>query len=98
VRAADGIDSLRAALALLFDRFEIGRAPVERRELEAEGEALPADGFDDGDVVPMLELGKWTVALYPREEWQGDLDGYWQEIVGRVPLTINEQGSTLADY
>ena len=88
IEGADGVESVRAALATLFERFELARAP--------KGEAIP-DGFDAELDVPMLSLSKWTVALYPRTEWQGDLDGYWREIVERVPLTINEHGTTLED-
>jgi hypothetical protein len=79
----------RAALALLFERVEIVRAPANE----------PTPKADDPDLdVPLLDVDKWTVALFPRQEWTGDLDGYWQEVVGRVPLTTNEQGSTIADY
>jgi hypothetical protein len=45
---------------------------------------------NDEDHAPLLAVGEWTVAPYPRAERVGDLDGYWQEILGRVPLTTNE--------
>jgi hypothetical protein len=49
------------------------------------------------DTARLLAAGQWTLALYPREEWVGDLDGYWREVAGRVPLTINESLATTND-
>jgi hypothetical protein len=52
----------------------------------------------DGDDDPLLELDGWVVLPVPREEWIGDLDGYWQSILRPLALPINEQAITIADY
>jgi hypothetical protein len=94
VASAGGIDSLRANLGLLFERFEIARMPAdERTEAEKQIAAAQAAEYEE----PLLSVGQWTVAMVPRAEWIGDLDGYWQEILGRVPLTINESLGTVSD-
>jgi site-specific DNA recombinase len=84
VTSAKDIDSLRATLGLLFERFEIARTPLSQIVDSGEPELN----------VPLLAAGEWTVALHPRTEWIGDLDGYWREIAGRVPLLINNESLT----
>jgi hypothetical protein len=44
-----------------------------------------------------MRAGEWTVCMVPRTEWVGDLDGYLREILGRVPLAINESLGTVTD-
>lgn len=53
--------------------------------------------YADEEAVPQLAVGDWTVTLFPRLVWIGDLDGYYREITGRLPLAINESSMSTSD-
>jgi hypothetical protein len=85
IRSAEGIEGLRAALGLLFERVEIVRTPIDPPPLtgiEAKIAHAQEHEYDDEEAVPALAVGDWTVTLYPRLEWIGDLDGYYREPAG----------------
>jgi len=65
--------------------------------MEAEIAKAQASEYADEEAVPQLAVGDWTVTLFPRLEWVGDLDGYYREITGRLPLTINESSMSTSD-
>jgi site-specific DNA recombinase len=96
VAGSSGIDSVRASLGMLFERFEIARVTADTEPLTSSERAIAAAQAGEHDET-LLDLGQWTVAMYPREEWIGDLNGYWTEILGRVPLTIKEQSISVAN-
>jgi hypothetical protein len=64
-----------------------------------DAEVAKAQAREDADeeAMPQLAVGDWTVTLCPRLEWVGDLDGYYREITGRLPLTINESSMSTSD-
>jgi site-specific DNA recombinase len=107
IAGADGLESVRANLGLLFERFEIARMPAkdERTQVERTLAAMQDSEYAQGTAVPYelraddapLEVGSWSVSLHPRIEWDDDFDGYWREILGRVPLSINESATPVSD-
>lgn len=97
VTAADGIEGVRAALSRLFERFEVAR-PEAHELTETERTIATAQAAEfDSESAP-LEVGSWIVTPVPREEWAGDLDGYWCTLLGREALQINEPTANPGGY
>jgi site-specific DNA recombinase len=83
VSGAVGLDAVRASLSRLFERFEVSLGS-------------PSAGSDE--LAEPLAAGNWTVWPVAREEWIGDLDGYWNTLLQREPLAINEQAGNPGGY
>jgi site-specific DNA recombinase len=83
VAGAVGLDAVRASLSRLFDRFEVSLG-------------LPSAEADE--LAEPLDAGSWTVWPVAREEWIGDLDGYWSTLLQREPLAINELPTNPGGY
>ncbi len=95
VSGAVGLDAVRASLSRLFERFEVSLGS-------------PSDASDgDDELVTPLPAGSWTIWPIVREEWidgspavdpDGELSGYWNTLLQREPLAINEQAGNPAGY
>jgi DNA invertase Pin-like site-specific DNA recombinase len=81
VADASGLDGVRARLGLLFESFEIAN-------VESGGDAPPADEDLQSELI---DLDGWVLVPVPREEWVGELDGYWQSILRPLPLPVTTQ-------
>lgn len=97
VTSASGIESVRASLSRLFDRFEVARVTADGSALsDAEREVMQAQAREYDDEV--LEVGRWVIVPVPREEWAGELAGYRQVLLGPEPLSIKEPSGNPGGY
>jgi hypothetical protein len=89
VTGAVGLDGIRARLGTTFERFEIATMPGGSHG--GYGERIECD-----DPEP-LRAGDWLLLPVPREEWMGDLDGYWQSVLRPVaPLPTTSSSRALS--
>jgi site-specific DNA recombinase len=103
VTSAGGLAGIRARLALLFERFEIGYPgqPVERASSAAEAAVIEQQAAEIEAEIDAIELGDWVVVPVPREDWVGDdeisgddeIRGYWQSILRPMPLPVMSEGA-----
>jgi site-specific DNA recombinase len=97
VTAASGLDGVRASLMRLFDHFDVARVTADGSALSETDRAVMEAQETEHDE-PLLAAGQWVVVPFPREEWAGDLDGYWRSLLRPEPLAIKDPSGNPGGY